>query len=559
MQSIPLPTRRNFFAWAAALAALPSLSACLFVVAPLKGSITGDASLDTVGAPSLFSATVTNASPTNSLTYGLTYGAVTGAYASYCILENDTSVSHCSFVAGTLPSSYVVTSAVGVKTLSVWLKNSSGQVSSRVDTSAVSYLAPLSVTYSLANTWDTIQLTARQNNPGTVYYAVYNADQGTLTAADVKAAATSASSGAKVAQGTLSVVAGGTDYSALTATLPDKVLYTIYSVGEDAVGLDTSANVKKYTGVIPKKISMQQYATTISGKGGATIRYNVYFPDGYYDNPSTNYPAMMYIHGGGETFTDATNAESNFTTGAANMLKTPFYTMIRIGGSLPTVLVEPQCNQSIWSCTNGDESQYYAEVIDKTEAAYRINPKRFYVTGMSWGGAGTYHVAYDYPAKVAAVAPVSGALTYRAISGGQLCTKMGANNLPMWAFINSNDPYFSRSALGASGTYAVDVISTYSACATHGDARVSEFAGDVYPATVNTHNTAEYVYGVPYYNYGPKRFEYLSGGSSVADTSPPSHPVPLLPAFLTDLSTASTQLGHTLNSIVDWLMLWSKP
>src|SRR5690606_18855773 len=71
--------------------------------------------------PSLASATVTNADPTNDVQYNLTYGSITGTYNRYCILENSTSVGSCSWVTGTLPASYSVTPVNGPKILSIWI------------------------------------------------------------------------------------------------------------------------------------------------------------------------------------------------------------------------------------------------------------------------------------------------------------------------------------------------------------------------------------------------------------------------------------------------------
>jgi hypothetical protein len=88
-------------------------------------------------APSLASAAITNTSPTNSTTYNLSYGAVTGTYDRYCILKNNTTLSACSFVSGVLPASFVVDATNEAKVLSVWLKDAAGNVSARVDTNSV--------------------------------------------------------------------------------------------------------------------------------------------------------------------------------------------------------------------------------------------------------------------------------------------------------------------------------------------------------------------------------------------------------------------------------------
>ena len=97
---------------------------------------TGSVTLDTV-TPALASASITNASPASSATYNLSYGSVTDSYTSYCILENSTTVASCSWTSGTLPASFAVGATNDAKVLSIWLKDSAGNVSTRVDTNSV--------------------------------------------------------------------------------------------------------------------------------------------------------------------------------------------------------------------------------------------------------------------------------------------------------------------------------------------------------------------------------------------------------------------------------------
>ena len=113
---------------------------------------TGSVTLDTV-APVLASVAIGNSSPTNSQTYTLTFGAITGSYDSYCILENSTNVSSCTFTVGTVPASFSVSATNNAKTLSVWLKDSAGNISTRVDTGAVTLdnVAPVLASASVTN------------------------------------------------------------------------------------------------------------------------------------------------------------------------------------------------------------------------------------------------------------------------------------------------------------------------------------------------------------------------------------------------------------------------
>ena len=89
-------------------------------------------------APTLSSLFITNPTPTNSTTFTLAYGSQSGPFTSYCIRENNLSSSGCTWTTGsTLPSTFTVGSTGGSKTLSIWLRNSTGATSSRVTSNPV--------------------------------------------------------------------------------------------------------------------------------------------------------------------------------------------------------------------------------------------------------------------------------------------------------------------------------------------------------------------------------------------------------------------------------------
>jgi hypothetical protein len=91
-------------------------------------------------AATLAAVNIGNANPTNLTNFSLTYGAVTNApYATYCILENDTTVAHCAWITGALPASYAVSAISGSKTLSVWIADAAGNVSPLAQSAAVTY------------------------------------------------------------------------------------------------------------------------------------------------------------------------------------------------------------------------------------------------------------------------------------------------------------------------------------------------------------------------------------------------------------------------------------
>jgi hypothetical protein len=88
-------------------------------------------------APVLSSASVTNGPYAFTRSYAISYGPISGSYDRYCILENDTMLSHCTFVTGQLPSSFTVSAGENAKVLSIWLKNASDLVSSPITTNSV--------------------------------------------------------------------------------------------------------------------------------------------------------------------------------------------------------------------------------------------------------------------------------------------------------------------------------------------------------------------------------------------------------------------------------------
>ncbi len=90
-------------------------------------------------APTLASVVVLNRTPTNNRSYYLSYGTITGTYSHYCILNNDTTVGNCTWTSGTVPNYYIQTPTNAANTLSVWLKDAAGNVSTRVNTNTVTF------------------------------------------------------------------------------------------------------------------------------------------------------------------------------------------------------------------------------------------------------------------------------------------------------------------------------------------------------------------------------------------------------------------------------------
>ena len=71
-------------------------------------------------------------------------------------------------------------------------------------------------------------------------------------------------------------------------------------------------------------------------------------------------------------------------------------------------------------------------LLDEILSTYRVDPDRVYLTGLSMGGFGTWYMAYQYPERFAAIAPVCGAGIPSSIER--------LKDLPIWVFHGDKDP-----------------------------------------------------------------------------------------------------------------------
>lgn len=79
------------------------------------------------------------------------------------------------------------------------------------------------------------------------------------------------------------------------------------------------------------------------------------------------------------------------------------------------------------------------QIVDYVSSLYRVDPHRLYVTGLSFGGGGTFLYLHDRPDRVAAIVPISNGL-YHALDASDLQIR------PTWLFHSFDDtavPYDS--------------------------------------------------------------------------------------------------------------------
>lgn len=141
------------------------------------------------------------------------------------------------------------------------------------------------------------------------------------------------------------------------------------------------------------------------------------------DTPvSPPWPLLLFLHGSGERGTDLTRLPERGIPKE-----------VAAGRQLPFLVVAPQCPpDTIWSI----HLDALLALIAHLETHYPVDPTRIYVTGLSMGGTGAWHLAVTYPHRFAAIAPVCGDHVWYVGDPAQVCA---IRHLPVWCFHGALD------------------------------------------------------------------------------------------------------------------------
>jgi predicted peptidase len=173
--------------------------------------------------------------------------------------------------------------------------------------------------------------------------------------------------------------------------------------------------------------------------GATRYPYVVYIPRDY--NPRRRWPVVLFLHGSGERGNDALRA-TQIGAGAA----------IRSAPErVPAIVVFPQAPaESRWLEESADAAM---AALDRVQREFHCDPHRVYLTGLSMGGYGTWHLAMAHPKRWAALVVVCGGLlphaTTTAVRQSPLnagaadpyaFTAHAVRKLPVWIFHGTDDP-----------------------------------------------------------------------------------------------------------------------
>ncbi|PAF32871.1 prolyl oligopeptidase family serine peptidase [Paenibacillus sp. 7516] len=148
-----------------------------------------------------------------------------------------------------------------------------------------------------------------------------------------------------------------------------------------------------------------------------TLDYLLHIPDTEDQPADMKWPVILFLHGSGERGSDLNKVKANGLPNIVDQDK-----------SFPFIVISPQCPEDeFWAM----EKEALHAIVEHVLENYSADPKRVYLTGLSMGGYGAWHLPIDYPHVFAAVAPVCG--------GIDPSKAEALRGVPIWAFHGAKD------------------------------------------------------------------------------------------------------------------------
>jgi predicted peptidase len=175
---------------------------------------------------------------------------------------------------------------------------------------------------------------------------------------------------------------------------------------------------KRYSG----EVGQMDYQFSKEVTKRVNIKYLLSLPDEYHTT-GRKFPLILFLHGAGERGDDLNLVKMH------GPLK-----IVEQGKDMPFVILAPQCPEGRWWPEPWMIETVY-ELLLEIKRNYRIDEERIYLTGLSMGGFGTWHLAISHPEEFAAIAPICG--------GGIPWLACNIQHLPVWAFHGARDDVVS--------------------------------------------------------------------------------------------------------------------
>jgi predicted peptidase len=183
--------------------------------------------------------------------------------------------------------------------------------------------------------------------------------------------------------------------------------------------------------------SMLAGSTRLSN--GLTMYFRLYVPRSYTN--TKKYPVVVTLHGVGEK-------------GADNRIQVDREEIVRqwmldsVQKKYAPFILCPQCPNSgsiMWSSNAGDGTagipdSGVVKILDSLKTAYSLDTTRWYVAGLSMGGAGSWAMVKSFPQVFAAAVPCAGSMGLASTVAQISPFVPTIIRTPYWAFHGINDP-----------------------------------------------------------------------------------------------------------------------
>lgn len=186
------------------------------------------------------------------------------------------------------------------------------------------------------------------------------------------------------------------------------------------------------------KFTEGEYQKCIYKKGTSKLNYQIMYPRNFDKN--NKYPVVLFLHGAGERGTDNEKQMAHGSKLFRDSID-----------KYPAIVIFPQCEtDDYWAnadrptgSKSGGMFDFHTDVeprpslaltldlIDKILAEKYADTDRFYITGLSMGGMGTFETAWRIPEKIAAAVPICG--------GGPIEKAAEMKDIPFWIFHGEKD------------------------------------------------------------------------------------------------------------------------
>ncbi len=170
---------------------------------------------------------------------------------------------------------------------------------------------------------------------------------------------------------------------------------------------------------------MGQQAHTFEAQVEKRVRldYLLFLPKDYGKQPQKRWPLILFLHGAGERGEDIELVKVHGIPKVVEQQE-----------DLPFIVVSPQCPANSWWSAHVEELDM---LLSEVTASYAVDTDRLYLTGMSMGGYGTWHLTALYPKRFAAIAPICGGGPWFLGYPERVSV---LKDVPVWVFHGAKDP-----------------------------------------------------------------------------------------------------------------------